>query len=274
MTRKRHSAWPFAIASVVLMALPSPVAHKTRVTGLAAFIPLRLLADETHDLGERAWNRVRPGSGDDDLQRQNEYYRDLVVQLHARNIELSEQLASATGLKGIAREGNYQIVVADVILNLDASSFRQTLVISAGTREGVERGQLVLFHNHLVGRVLEAGPYTSKVQLVTDSGFRAGAVSVPKTATDGVAFARRDVGVFEGNGAETGVLKWIAGETPVEEGNYVVTTEDPINDVPKGLILGKVSSLSRGRGPYPRVEVTPIIDPRGLEFVLVLRRRE
>jgi len=106
--------------------------------------------------------------------------------------------------------------------------------------------------------------------LTTDPAFRARAVSVPRTA-EGPLSSERHVGVFSGTGGEEALLKWLSDDATVEEGAYVVTTEDPLNRIPKGLILGRVTGIDRTRGASPRVQVTPIIDPEGLEFVLILK---
>ncbi len=49
-----------------------------------------------------------------------------------------------------------------------------------------------------------------------------------------------------------------------------MTTEDPINGVPRGLVLGRISSVNNGRGAAPKVEVEPILNFRALEHVMIL----
>ncbi|MBI2899662.1 MAG: rod shape-determining protein MreC [Planctomycetes bacterium] len=271
MGKNRAAVWPFAVASVAMMLAPSAFTQRTRLTILLGFAPLRSLADASRGLAARTWDRVRPSRPGEELRRQNEFLRSQVVTLHARNGELAAKLESATAARAVVSDDDFELVPADIVLGLDTSSFRQTLVIARGSRDGVKPGMPVLHHSHVVGRVLEAGPWTSRVMLVTDPGFRAGAVSVPRTGD--AAVARRDVGVFEGTGGKGGTLKWLSGETPVEDGAYVVTSEDPVNGVPKGLILGRVTGVDRGRGAFPRVDVTPVVNPQGLEFVLILKAR-
>ncbi|HLY10014.1 MAG TPA: rod shape-determining protein MreC, partial [Planctomycetota bacterium] len=69
---------------------------------------------------------------------------------------------------------------------------------------------------------------------------------------------------------ESGQLKWLGGENPVENGAAVLTTEDPLNGVPRGLSLGRVTSVNTGRGAFPKVDVEPLLDFRSLEHVMVL----
>jgi rod shape-determining protein MreC len=142
-------------------------------------------------------------------------------------------------------------------------------MIAAGSRDGVRAGMLAVYNNQLAGRVSEAGPLTSRVQLVTDPAFRAGAVAVPRTYT-GVPLSERHVGLYKGTSGEKGRLEWLTDDAPVEAGAYVLTTEDPLNGVPSGLVLGRVASLASERGASPRVEVEPVLNSRGLEHVMIL----
>src|SRR5207247_9947640 len=124
--------------------------------------------------------------------------------------------------------------------------------------------------NQVVGRVAETASKTSRIQTVTDPGFRAAAVAVPKTYVAGVSFSERHPGVYEGTAGQNGQLKWFSGDTPAEKGSFVVTTEDPINGVPRGLVLGHIASVNGGRGAFPKVEVESILNLRALEHVMLL----
>src|SRR6185295_4296635 len=97
-----------------------------------------------------------------------------------------------------------------------------------------------------------------------------GAVAVPRSGAAGVALAERHPGVYEGTSGQNGQLKWLSGDTPVENGAFVVTTEDPVNGVPRGLILGRVASVNNGRGAFPKVDVESVLNFRALEQVLLL----
>lgn len=268
---KRGSVLPYAVSALALMLVPSGLTQRARLTVLLGFVPVRSLASSAHGLAAQGWEKIRPPRPSEELRRQNEFLRSQVVALHARNGELTSKNESLSAARTLVSDSEFELLPADVVLSLDSSPYRRTLVIGCGTRQGVARGMLVLHHTHILGRVLEAGPWTSRVLLVTDPAFNAGAVSVPRTGEAPLAYSRRDVGVFEGTGGKAGRLKWLAGETPVEEGAYVVTAEHREKGVPKGLLLGRVTGVDRGRGSYAHVEVTPIVDPQGLEFVLVLK---
>ena len=55
------------------------------------------------------------------------------------------------------------------ILAVDTTNSRQIIVISKGSRDGVARGQAVLDARGVMGQVIDVGPLTSTVLLISDS---------------------------------------------------------------------------------------------------------
>jgi rod shape-determining protein MreC len=264
--RRKSAVWLFVLFSVVLLLLPSGVSQKTRLGALAGFLPLQSFSRWTLRLP--AWG---PSSGEAaTLRTQNDYLKDQHAKLEMENRRLGLLLEQALGMKQTVRDQNFRLLAADVVFPTDSSPWRKSITISVGTRDGAQRGLLVVYHNQVVGRIVETGVWTSRVQTVTDPGFRAGAVAVPKSTAAGLSFSERHGGVYEGTAGENGQLKWLSGDTPVENGEAVLTTEDPTNGVPRGLTLGRVASVNTGRGAFPKVDVEPLLDFRSLEHVMIL----
>ncbi|HVE40195.1 MAG TPA: rod shape-determining protein MreC [Planctomycetota bacterium] len=265
--RRRSSPWPLLAVSVLLLLTPSSVAQKTRLTALAGFIPFQGLGT----LAARVPSSALGPSGDAKaLATENAYLKDQVDKLSRENKRKDLLLEQALGMKQPVRDHNYRMIAADVIFSTDSSPWRKSLTVAMGTRDGVEKGMLVLYNNQIVGRVTETAPKTSRIQTVTDPGFRAAAVAVPRTYVAGVSFSERQPGVYEGTSGQNGQLKWLSGDAVVENGSFVVTTEDPVNGVPRGLVLGRVVSVNHGRGAFPKVEVESILNLRALEHVMLL----
>lgn len=269
--KPRTTIWPFIIISLVLIFIPSGITHSLRITLLGSFFPFKKGVQEVRDQVSEWWLHQQSPEANDNLQRQNEFLRTQVVLLHAKNGELASKLEAATGARKIITDEQPELVSADVILNVDGAAFRNTLVVAAGKKQGIEPGMIVLYHGHIIGKIEETGIWSSRVILSSDPGFRLGAVSVPPSYGGNVTFSKRDVGIFEGVGNQKAILKWLRGKTRAKEGAYVVTVDDPVNQIPKGLLLGKITGVDHGQGPYARVEVTPIVNPNGLEFVFILK---
>jgi rod shape-determining protein MreC len=80
---------------------------------------------------------------------------------------LAQENRRLKALLGI-REQELHTVTTARLIGSTASSLRRFAVIAAGSRSGVEVGQPVRSAAGLVGRVLEVGPDTARVLLVTD----------------------------------------------------------------------------------------------------------
>lgn len=270
--RKRRFSPPILVGlSLALMVLPGAWTSGLRLSGLMVFIPFHRAAELTTGLLPGGSSR-----GDAEaLRKELDFYKDQVRQLINEKQILQDRLADSSGMRmrQLVREEGYYVIHAPVIINSDASSWRRTMTLAIGSRGGVRIGMIVLTNNQLVGRVIEVGPWTSRVRLVTDPAFRAEAVATPKTYQTGVAVEKRHVGVYEGTAAGTGHLKWLLGDTPVKKGAYVLTTDNPLAGMPRGLVLGRVAGIGGTRAQFASVEVEPEVNFQGLEFVMLLARK-
>jgi rod shape-determining protein MreC len=264
--RRRCSPLPWIGLSLLLFLLPASLSQKLRLTALLGFRPVQMLARGSVGLPSGLVGTGRSQEAETQLA----FYKDKLQQSDNELASLRQQLEMATGIKQALKDLSPRLLTAEVILPTDGSPWRKSLLLALGSRGGVQKGMLVLYNSQFVGRILDAGPWTSRVQLCTDPGFRVGAVAVPRAYTQGVSFEKRNVGVYEGTAGENGHLKWLTGDTPLETDALVLTTEDPLNGIPRGLILGRVSKLSAGRGAFPRVAVEPVVNFRALERVMLL----
>jgi rod shape-determining protein MreC len=263
--KKRSSPWPLIFVSLLLLFLPSTLTQPAQVTAMAGFVPFQGLARWT----SRVPGNVL-GSSNAESAAKVAFLEDQNQKLTKENQRLALQLEQALGMKQPIRDQNYRMITADVVFPTDSSPWRKSLTLRMGASHGVEKGMLVVYNSQVVGRVSETGPKTSRVQTVTDPGFRVAAVAAPRTYVAGVALSERHPGVYTGTSGENGELKWFGGETPSEPGAFVVTTDDPENGVPRGLIVGRITGTTSAANRLPRVGVEPVLNFRGLEYVMLL----
>lgn len=84
----------------------------------------------------------------------------------------SQELKSMLGLSGL---GGYTVVSANVVARRGHPGFEDAVEIDAGTDDGVRPDMTVLNGAGLIGRVVQAGPTTSTVVLLSDPASSAGA---------------------------------------------------------------------------------------------------
>lgn len=87
-------------------------------------------------------------------------WKDLANQLKIENEDLKKQLNAVNKIP-------YQIKTAELISN-SAASYIKTITINIGTKEGVKIGNPVINNWGMIGRIIEAGKFASRVLLTVD----------------------------------------------------------------------------------------------------------
>lgn len=140
-------------------------------------------------------------------------------------------------------------VIADT-----GSAFVRTVLINAGTREGVTAGQTVVNGQGLVGRVAQVANRSARVLLITDLKSK-----VPVIVGEG-----RRRAILAGDNSDLPRLEHVDGETPVANGDLVLTSGHG-GVFPPGIPVGRVTGA---KGGVVRVRALAAWDQ--LEFVRVV----
>ena len=142
-----------------------------------------------------------------------------------------------------------------------------TLMLSSGYLSGAAAGTPVTSWQGVVGRVLKAGPGTSVVLLLTDTGSR---VSV--LTSEG-----RVQGILAGGGPGHPLeMLFVRQNAPVRVGELLVTSG--VDSVyPKGIPVARVTAVSRSGSSRSgssllEIQAEPLVDFLHLEEVYLLQR--
>jgi rod shape-determining protein MreC len=255
----------FAIALLLLLFRSVGVVQAVAVVGTQVLVPIQRALAETGITTNRFFQAV----GDlDRLRSDNADLRAANDRLTLENARLSEAVIAAqqgAKLDAAQRAIPYKTITAPVIAR-DPSGVLKTLVIGAGTDQGVRIDQIVLTQQGVVGRVSEAGSNYAKVLLVTDSSSSVSALVQTSRAS----------GIVRGQYGDTLVMEWILQSDPVKLGDVIVTAGLGLgNDLrslyPKGLVIGTVVDVTKAEvSAYQRAVVAPAVDLRKLESVLII----
>ena len=85
----------------------------------------------------------------------------------ARLATVNADNARLRGLLGASEQGSLDVQLAPV-LDIDLDPTRQRLILRAGSRDGVQTGQIVIDAGGVVGQIIESAPLQSTVLLLTD----------------------------------------------------------------------------------------------------------
>ncbi|MBQ1918837.1 MAG: rod shape-determining protein MreC, partial [Schwartzia sp.] len=190
-----------------------PVHNQTVMTLLAPFQRAASWAgDGIHDGLAEIWDILT-------VQKQNKMLRNEVEQLRVQNVKANEYAAENQRLRELLGYKNaavqFDLVVARVI-GRESATWTRMIVIDRGTRDGVEKNMAVVTSRGLVGVVTEAGPISSKVEMILDT----------RAAVGALVQRSRVAGIIEGspdNASQPRMVN-IPRNEDVQEGDIVVTS--------------------------------------------------
>lgn len=137
------------------------------------------------------------------------------------------------------------------------------LIIDKGTDDGLAAGQAVIYKDNYIGRIKEISSKKSKVLLSTDPDSKISAYG----ANEGGKAKGLLTGQF---GSET-LLDKILHQEPIKEGDLVYT-EGTEEEIPRGLVLGKVEQvIEKDNEVFKQAKVKPIFELSTLDVVFVVR---
>ena len=153
------------------------------------------------------------------------------------------------------------LIVASVI-GLDFTGWQKIISINKGKDDGVEKNMAAVAPDGVIGRVLKVYSNASQVLLVTDYS----------SSIDAVIQRSRVRGIVSGRGSDGLILRFVANDGDVIEGDTVVTSG--LSGIfPKGQIVGKVEKVTGGgRDFFKDVKLNSFVDFLRLEEVLIINK--
>jgi cell shape-determining protein MreC len=224
------------------------------------------------------------------LRQRNEELTRKVGHLEVEIAELGQRVAELSALRNQLGQLRARIILASVVGG-DTSPRRETLTISKGRRDGVERGDWVaagiapeerdpaasgrdlLLRQWLIGRVSEVQPYISRVQLTTDPQFGPQRVWTAKALADGTwDVGDRQCGLV---GLGSGRMRIDRASEDYRASGYTIVLLPLAHPQPPALTIGRiVASETLETGLHYNLEVEPWGNPRALWNVYVISLTE
>lgn len=205
------------------------------------------------------------------VKARNDELEDRVRELEKRMAATSEELAELTRLRQLLmleRPASWPAVASRVLARrMGPNAALDTVMLSSGYLSGAAPGTPVVSWRGVVGRVLKAGPGTSVVLLLTDTGSRVAVVT-----SEG-----REQGILAGGGPGHPLeMRFVRQNAPVRVGEVLVTSGMD-SAYPKGIPVARVTAVSRGGSSRSgssllEIQAEPLADLMHLEEVLLLQR--
>lgn len=243
-----------AFALMLLGRFDNAVVERARLGIVDAFTPImdvvsrpvsaiNALAEDVRELINLRTELAR-------VKEENE--RLLQWQTVARRLDAEN--AAFRSLLSAQSETSSFLIAARVVADA-GGPFVRTVVLNAGRRDGVRKGQAVVNAEGMVGRVAEVGERSARVLLLSDLNSRVPVVNQRSGQR----------GVLAGDNSDWPQLVFLPNQAQVQPGDHIVTSGHG-GILPPGLPVGIVATTGDGV-----VRIQPLVDWHRLEFVRVVR---
>lgn len=211
---------------------------------------LRAIVRGTGAGGSAVLEYVDAGSKNAALRKELETARRQLIEARGANYE-NRRLKR---LLGIAEKDGAAITAAR-ITSSSASSTRRFAILDRGNTSGVQNGQPVRGPDGLIGRVIEAGHGSARIQLITDTGNVVPVIRV----TDGLP------AIATGNGDGSIDIRALSASSNVFKPGDVFVTSGTGGVYPPRIPVA-IALTAAGDGATAR----PLANPARLDYALVL----
>ena len=243
-----------AVALMLLGKAENPFVERLRAVITDTVAPILVLISEPVAAVNRAVASVEElvflRSENRQLRTDNE--RLLGWEAAARKLE--QENAAFRAILNLRGEAEVEATITARVIGDSGGPFVRTMLLDAGTRMGIAKGQPAVSGEGVVGRVVEAGRKWARVLLLTDLNSR-----IPVLLE-----SSRYRSILAGDNSDQPRLIFIAAGDRVRPGDRIVTSGHG-GMFPPGLPVGVVVSVADG---VPRVQ--PFVDWHRLEYVEVL----
>jgi rod shape-determining protein MreC len=198
-----------------------------------------------------------------DVELENKALRQEVSQLQKEIGRYREALIANARFKrllGMKEEVGTTVVTANVA-GVDMAPWLATITVDQGRKDGIKPGMVVMSGAGVVGQTMESSLHFSKVLLLSDYN----------SAVAALIQRNRARAILKGAGEGRCYLAYVEKVVDVEVGDRIITSgTDRI--FPKGLLVGKVSSVTEGSisDLFHVIAVTPAVDLKRVEEVVIL----
>lgn len=199
------------------------------------------------------------------VRKENRDLQQEIQQLRLNQVRLSEDAAQAHRLQALLgfKEQFIARTMAAQVIGTSGSEESRSIYIDKGEQDGIKRDMPVITADGVVGKILRVYSGTSEVLLISDQTSGAGAITEKS----------RLKGIVQGSPTGDLLLQKIMSDEQVQVGDKLLTSGG--DDIfPKGMPLGTVLSIVKGKDSLLSVHVKPAANLNHLEEVLVITQQE
>lgn len=250
--QKRASLLPVFLIFFILSILIFFFSQKGLLSGVTGFFELGTVPLQRVTFG--IFHNETQQTSEGKLQEEN---RSLLTQL-AKQKELEKENQALHDQFEITKPSPKTLLPAHIIGIAD-----QQIILDKGTSDKVKKGNVILYKDNLVGRVVTVTAHVSIVSLVTNS----------QTSFTAQTSQTQALGVIKGTGTDGIILDNVVLSDKLQIGDVVVTKGDidaSGSGFPPGIVVGKIISVNKQPSAlFQSAEVQSLVDFSKLTVVFI-----
>lgn len=240
----------FAVLSVLLMFVDARYRYleSTRSALSVLVSPMQQLATLPHALWLQAGDFFVTQSSlleeNKSLHRQIERDSTQLVQSQALMLE-NQQLRNMMALQ---QRGQYTSQFAEIVYT-ELDVFRRKVLVSKGSTDNIQPGQVVMDDKGIVGQISRVYPWLSEVTLITEKDH-AVPVQIQRNGLRSVVFGAGDTSFLS--------IRYMPVSADIQNGDVLVTSG--LDGVyPQGIPVARVEKIERDAAyPFARIICSPV----------------
>ena len=217
---------------------------RTILVVASLIVALWLKQTQGRVLSEAYYFVVRPFQSQEQLTLEDRLTNARILELEQRVSELSQQNQQLKQLLDYRETQTEKKIITAPVIQRSRDRWWNRVTLGKGSRDGIEKGYVVMGIGGLVGRVTQTTPHTCKVLLISDTTSRVGAVLIRD----------RQLGYTQGKDSGTVVMKFFNRVTEIKPGDEVATS-NLSKLYPPGLPIGRVKSNPQSPSELSEIEI-------------------
>tara|TARA_B100000029_G_scaffold139042_1_gene134106 strand:+ start:151 stop:993 length:843 start_codon:yes stop_codon:yes gene_type:complete len=167
-----------------------------------------------------------------DVYKENQNLKDQINQLNTEKLNSIFLESENKKLKELIDENttSSEGIISKVLIDKDGQ-FLKSIILNKGSKQGIEKGMVVLDKNYLIGQIIEVNYTTSRAILVSDLNSNIPVVLEPGSFQS----------ILGGTGKDYGRIKYSENKLILNE-NTIVYTSGLGGNFKAGLPIGKINN--------------------------------
>jgi len=249
--------------SLVLLFLPSNISNHIRRTCVAPIRPLQwatcFCSNSASNFFDKIISTWQDAQVKKQLEQQVSQFKNKIIEQQDTIYKLQNKLQALSKFQAENKSIKTNVIPADII-GYDASNFRKSITINAGSKHGVKPNDIVVSNNALVGKVATVSGRSSVIQLITD----------PASRIPGRILQTREQVIVEGNATGFCHLKYVPRWAKLKKGDEIVSSDIGGFYPPSLPIATVIENEITGGALFQTVKVLPKVDISKIESVLII----